>query len=146
MPFKATPAKPADTATTAVDGATGTLVVTVHSSSGIGGADVSKSGGDSWPATVKVVLELKGLEQLTLSTSTLGGLEVTTGINGGQQLASTRQPSIAGGADQVIQQGASSYWPHIEHNNNNQYVVTVPQALLEGSPSSLHLKWIDFFR
>lgn len=129
-------------------------VFTVTSPRGIGAATVHRRR-PSWPATVNLRLRLHGLESLTVTSG-----QVTLGVS-----VSSSPPhevrlhvSETGQKQEEPVDRHSRYWTDVRlldadgkpaaglPANDGWFDLQLPPALLATNPSTLEIRWIDFYR
>ena len=126
----------------------GRVAFIIRDPSGIGGATITRTGGD-WPATVVVRLCLRGLESLTLTAGDIT-LIASVASHGDHARRVVRRN---GGADHPLDNN-SPYWADIRIRSDSRRIplkdgyfeLTVPAAILRNKADSLSLRWIDFYR
>lgn len=124
------------------------VVFIVRDPGGIGGATITRTGGD-WPATVVVRLCLRGLESLTLTAGDIT-LIASVASHGDHARRVVRRN---GGADHPLDNN-SPYWADIRIRSDSRRIplkdgyfeLIVPAAMLRNKADSLSLRWIDFYR
>ena len=115
-------------------------VLTVHSPRGIGSAVIHRPG-PNWPSKHNLLLklQLKGLEELRISN---GEVEWFAAVSSSD--ATVRLRLKRGQQETELTHPKDPYWADI--TTDNGFAFKVPQILIERNPTSLTLKWIDFFR
>lgn len=126
------------------------VVFEVHSPTGIGSANIERTAA-RWPEKVSMELRLKGLESLTLSTSSLK-LEASVS-------SQTGDVRLWKDGDEASQLTAKSpYWialskkslAHPSRDGSGSsagfFEMQLPKIVLESNPKSFRLQWIDFYR
>ena len=134
----------------------GHTLISLNSSRGIGTAILVKQDpADEWPDHVEMVVDLRGLEGLTLRTKaiTLIGSATDDAPN---QARFTRRS--AEGQDEPIESD-SPYWPnltamsieaaglpHASVQPLRRFRFRLPSAMLKQNPETVTVEWIDFYR
>ncbi|MCH5376231.1 MAG: class I SAM-dependent methyltransferase, partial [Planctomycetes bacterium] len=126
-------------------------VYTVTCPSGIGAATITT--GATWPESVVVRLQLRGLESFTASTDR-GTLSVSVSShNGNRQLLQWN----AGGEETEVLPG-TPLWTEARvldedgkpregrPDEGGYFELALPPGLFQDQPRSLRLEWIDFYR
>ena len=144
-----TTCKEEDNVTAQVNG--DTVIYTVASPSGIGGATITPWKG--WPKKIVLRLNLGGLESLGVSN---GKIELHASV-----LSHSRNPTLLsvkeGDAVKKPEKG-SAYWTEIQTfdakgkpvqglpEEGGYFEIQLPAAFFEAKPKSLTIGWIDFYR
>jgi hypothetical protein len=129
----------------------GTMIYTIASPSGIGGASITPWKG--WAKKVVLRLNLRGLESVTVSN---GKVDLRASV-----LSHSGNPRLLSMKDEVgekkVEQG-NDYWTEIGAfdakgkpveglpGDGGYFELELPSALLNGPPKSLNIDWIDFYR
>lgn len=124
-------------------------IIEVRSESGIGRATLERTG-PRWPESLILRLHLKGLESLSLVRDEVR-LEWSVPSSGEPQSRATRRTPE--GVEQSIDSthpdfasirivGAARQIPL----KQGYFELRVPRKLLDGSPPTLRIQWIDFYR
>ena len=142
--------KMADTVRAQIDD--GKVVFSVKSPSGIGSATIERVE-KNWPETVALKLHLKGLENLVVSN---GKVKLNVAVSSQDGKLRVRLWKDDKEAEQLDQK--SPYWIDIRiigadgkpaqelPVKDGHFAMILPKAFLKGSPKSLSVQWIDFFR
>ena len=130
----------------------GKVVFSVKSPSGIGSATIERVD-KNWPEAVALKLHLKGLESLTVSN---GKVKLHVAVSSQDGKLRVRLWKDDKEAEQLDQK--SPYWMDIRiigadgkpaqelPLKDGHFAMILPKAFLKGSPKSLSVQWIDFFR
>ena len=129
----------------------GTLVVDVHSRSGIGSASVEHAAG-TFPETIVVRLHLRGLEEFRLSYD---DTTITASVSSGDSRSVFQNATQPGEGERPITPG-SPFWmdvrivtdratPHIPLDQG-YFEITLPKGFLREEQRSFSIRWIDFYR
>lgn len=129
----------------------GKTVYTVTCPSGIGAATITTTA--TWPETVLIRLELRGLESFRASTDR-GALSISVlSHSGNRQLL---QWTADGQETEVLPE--TPLWTEVRvfdkdgkprdglPAEDGYFELVLPRDLFEGQPRSLRLEWIDFYR
>lgn len=137
----------------AVSASEESIILSVHSTSGIGRARISPVAG-SWPTRMVFRVHLKGLESFSVNN---GKFSVTTSIQSRPPykiLCETKHADFRHGSSVSK---ASAYWMPakiVPKNGSSPVIpleggyieVVVPEIVLRNRPRLLSIQWIDFWR
>ncbi len=135
-----------------VQGDAGKVVFAVKSASGIGSAAIARTQ-EKWPDTVVLKLHLKGLESLVVAN---GKTKLQAAVS--RQDGKLRVRLWKDDREDEPLDPRSPYWMEIRAVGadgkpaselplgDGHFEMTLPKALLESSPRSLSVQWIDFYR
>lgn len=124
------------------------VVAYVTSEKGIGRIDLRRQG--AAPRTLTLNLELKGLEELSL---TWGDVVVTAHVSSID--GTVRENLTLQGGEATPINDASPYWMPLRIDaaaseriplESGHFVVNAPKALLDDAPERFSIRWIDFYR
>jgi hypothetical protein len=148
--FKITTRKADDAVEVKSDGDRTVLVV--NSPSGISRAVVERVD-DQWPAVVVLRLHLKGLENFTAANGKVTLHAAVSGQDGKLKVRRWKDGKEDAGLDEK-----SPFWMGLRvlggdgkpaeklPLTDGYFEMTLPKAFFEGSPKSITLNWIDFYR
>jgi len=100
----------------AIASTNGTMLITVTTVSGIGGAKLASSGG-AWPTNITIRLSVRSLESFEIKTPKRS---LTGSLGHSESLASSQ--------------------------TNDYIQIIVPHSLIDEKPEQLEVSWIDAFR
>jgi hypothetical protein len=149
-PFKITTGRDNDKVEVKVE--KGKVTFSIHSPFGISQAVVGRAG-EAWPDAVVVRLHLKGLENFRVTNGT-SRLEASISLQDGKPLARLWKD----GKEDAPLDAKSPFWmearivggdgrPAKELPLKGGYFeMQLPRAMFEGSPKTITVSWIDFYR
>lgn len=129
-------------------------VVDVHSTSGIGRAEISPVDG-RWQKPLILRLHLRGLESLNVSN---GKFAINSSVLSRPPYKQLCELCPVGGRTGSSLEEVSPFWIHLQLENikqpghrvipleNGYFEVSLPDALFDGDTDTVFLQWIDFFR
>ncbi len=129
-------------------------VIDVRSKSGIGRAEISPADG-KWQRPLIMRLHLNGLESLSVNN---GKFAVDTSVLSRPPYRQLCELFPVGGRKGSSLEDVSPLWFPVrivnnekpEHRvvplDNGHFEVTFPDAMFDGSPKTISIQWIDFFR
>lgn len=132
----------------------GRTVVDVHSTSGIGRAEISPVDG-RWRKPLILRLHLHGLESMSVNN---GKFVIDTSVLSHPPYKQLCEFFPDGGRKGSSLEEVSPFWIRLQIENINQpgrrviplenghFEVVLPDALFDGDPNTVFLQWIDFFR
>ena len=144
--------KSGDTVTISPDGR-GT-VFNVHSTSGIGRAEISSANG-SWRKPLIMRLHLRGLESLSVNN---GHVTTQTSVLSRPPYRQLCEATPTGSKRGAAVEATSPFWMTLKiintkdprspviPLNSGYFEVTLPDVLFESNPNTLFVQWIDFYR
>ncbi len=126
------------------------LVLTIHSPFGISNAVIERTG-ETWPDAVVLRMNLKGLENLRVTSNKMK-LEASVSSQ------DSKVRLWVDGKEDSLLDAKSPYWMEIRMVGsddktvktiplkNGHFEMKLPNAIFEGNPKSITLNWIDFYR
>ncbi len=129
-------------------------VVDVHSTSGIGRAELTMPNG-GWRRPLTMRFHLQGLEALDVNN---GRLVIHTSVLSRPPYKQLCELFPVGGRNGSPLEEVSPFWMPLNVANRKEpgqrviplddgyFEVTLPDALLDGNPETLYIQWIDFLR
>ncbi len=114
-----------------------TIVVSVTSKSGIGGATLVRSG-ETWPTSIRIRLKLNNLESFGMSN---GNIRFNTSIKSPRRTpywkvgTTEKQAAPPAGTLEVLIRQADEW-----------FEISVPSEMIEGSPEKIDCAWINEYR